>query len=491
MQKIHLLLLILILTGCLKQDDRVNVLFISVDDMNDWVGFLDGYEGEVYTPYMDSLAASGLNFVNAHCPSPVCNPSRTAILTGLMPYSSGIYGNDQWWKPNLPEAKSLPMLFKENGYLVNGAGKIFHHTAGFNPPDQWDHFQDQVFDDPWSHNRYYPFLSDEKPSWFPGHNLDGKNRLSNFEAFDWKALDKEDYEMGDGQAVNYGMGFLNQSHDQPFFLAIGIYRPHIPWYFPKKYIDYYPIDQVKVPDIVPSDLDDIPAPGKEMAMYRYKDLEILEKTDNRKKAVQAYLSSITYADKLIGDLLEALGNSKYAKNTLVVLWSDHGWHHGEKMHLHKSTLWQRATRVPFLIAGPGITPQLVGEAVNLVDIYPTLAKLCRLEDVPHLDGESLVPFFKEKGRVREKPSVTVFGKGNYAVCDERYRLIRYWDKSEELYDHAVDPEEINNLSGDSSYADIARRLGKWIPAFEKEEALKKGAFDFDLTSYTWTHKSDN
>jgi len=481
---ITLWLLLGIMNGvCVQPNDKsVNILFISVDDLNDWTGFLSGYAGKVHTPNMDKLAAQGMNFTNAHCPSPVCNPSRTAILTGLMPSSTGIYRNDQWWKPNLPEVKTIPMAFKENGYYVAGAGKIFHHTAGFNPPDQWHDFQPQVFDDPWQHANYYPELPAAYPEWFPRNGLIEKGPL------DWGGFEKDDYQMGDGYAVQYGIDFLQQAHGKPFFLAIGIYRPHLPWYMPEKYLEMYPLENIELPKIKKDDLKDIPPVGQEFAAYRRDDLELVRQHNKQKEAIQAYLASISYADQLIGDLLQSLEASDYAENTVVVLWSDHGWHHGEKEHLHKSTLWERATRVPFVMGGPGIPKARVNEAVNLVDIYPTLTELCGLETNQKLDGESLVPFFKNPEFEREKPAITTFGKGNHAVRDERYRYIKYSDGGEELYDHQHDPNEWNNLVGDENHQKIKESLGQWLPQEEKENVPRKGAFHFDAENYEWKLK---
>jgi arylsulfatase A-like enzyme len=457
--------------------------------MNDWVGFLDGYDGQEYTPHMDRLAARGINFTNAHCPSAVCNPSRTAVMTGRMPSSTGIYRNDQWWRPNLPDVKTIPMAFKENGYKVVGAGKIYHHTAGFNPPDQWHDFQRQVFDDPWSHAGYYPELSGEYPDWFPNNGLTGDNEPANPSAFDWKGFDKSDYDMGDGKAAKYGIDFLKLLHEQPFFLAVGIYRPHIPWYFPAKYLRHYPIEDVEIPEITSDDLNDVPAIGQQFAAHRRSDLEIIQRFGKQPDAIQAYLASVSYADQLIGDLLSALDQSEYAENTIIVLWSDHGWHHGEKKHLHKGTLWERATRVPFILAGPGIPKAQINEAVNLVDIYPTLVEYCRLTNNQQLDGESLVSFFADPQHYREKPAITTYFRGNHAVRDEQYRYIRYKDGGEELYDHYVDPHEWNNLADDPDYKLVIERLHRWLPQQEKEGARRKGASKFDRVSYDWELKN--
>lgn len=471
------------------KNKQYNVLMISVDDMNDFVGYLNGYEENVHTPNMDRLAARGVSFTNAHAPSPLCNPSRTAILTGKMPHNTGVYGNDQWWAPTLPDVIPLPHFFKKSGYHVAGAGKIYHHTAGFNPSWQWDDFQKQVFDDPWAHTNYYPELPDEYPRWFPRNNLTGENKPANPKSFDWGGFDKGLYEFGDGAAVQYGMDFLSKEHEKPFFLAIGIYHPHLPWYVPKTFLDMYPVENVKLPKVKENDLQDVPEPGQKIAAYREKDYFLVKETGKLEDAVQAYLASISYADALIGDLLEKLKESEYNKNTIVVLWSDHGWHFGEKNHFHKSTLWERATRVPFIIYHPDMkTTDEVEQPVNLIDLYPTLLDLCDLPEYQSLDGVSLKPFLEDENFQKSSPSITTYLKGNHAVRTERYRLIQYHDGSMELYDHKIDPQEWYNQIDNQEYKHIVDSLKNFIPGNNAEHVPRKGAFRFNPDTYTWTKK---
>jgi choline-sulfatase len=464
---------------------RPNVLFLSVDDMNDWVGCLGGYNG-VKTPNIDRLAKRGVLFSNAHCASPLCNPSRTALLTGMRPSTTGMYNNDQFWRPNLPDAVTLPMHFKANGYQVAGAGKIFHHTSGNNPPDQWDQFQLQVFDDPWYRRAdWYPW--NKRVPAPKGHPFNG---LHNFQGeFDWGVIPAEEREYGDQKAVDFGIDFLSKSHDKPFFLAIGLWHPHIPMFAPQKYFDMYPPEKVKLPYSPPDDLDDVPEPGRRFAAFRRDEHHRIVREGKWREAVRAYLAAISFADAMVGRLLDSLASSPYADNTIIVFWSDNGWHLGEKEHWHKSTLWQRSTHIPLIFAGPGTRQPGVTrkQAVSLLDLYPTLVDLCRLPARPGLEGLSLTPLLKNAAASRP-PAVIDFMQGNHAVRDHRWRYIRYNDGSEELYDEAADPEDWKNLASDPKYAKIKEGLARWIPPSAAPPKPERTAFDFDFDTYTYKRK---
>ncbi|MBD3676476.1 MAG: sulfatase [Planctomycetaceae bacterium] len=488
----------LILSGdCLADDSRPNVLFIAVDDMNDWVGCLGGYPGKVHTPNIDKLAARGMLFTNAHCPAPVCNPSRTAILTGLRPSTTGIYDNGAWWRPALPDAVSLPESFQRNGYLVAGGGKVFHHTPGFNPPGQWDEYFQQVFDDPWHRPgslESLPVKGIHWPDGFPLNNLpnvkNGKRPPANPKEFDWGPMAKADSEMGDGQLIGWAQKFLRQKHEAPFFLATGIFRPHLPWYAPRKYFDLYPLEEVVLPSVPADDLDDIPEAGRKIAAYRGNEWEYLKANHHWKKAVQAYLASISFADAMVGLLIDELELSPYAENTIVILWSDHGWHLGEKHHWHKFTLWEEATRVPLIVNVPGLTQlgQTCDRAVSLIDLYPTLSELCALQAPENLDGQSLVPLLKDPAAQPNRTALITHGRGNHAVRSRSFRYIRYADGSEELYDHRVDPNEWTNVAGEDRAVAIKARLRKSLPSADASPAPRKSRYLFDPQSYSWTEK---
>ena len=431
-----------------SQSMRPNVLFLAVDDMNDWASVLGGYRGKVHTPNMERLADKGLLFTNAHCPSPSCNPSRTAILTGLLPTTTGIYGNRQPWIPHLPDVTVLPAHFKSSGYLTVGAGKIFHHGNDSNPREAWHDFRD--------------LERVPKPPDFPANGIADRASML---TMDWKAMDILDEEMSDGGAARWTADFLGKKHDKPFFLACGIFRPHLPWYTPKQYFDLYPLQDIVLPKVREDDLNDVPPAGREVAAFRRIDHELIAEGGLWKQAIQAYLASISFADAQIGLVLDALETSPYVENTIILLWSDHGWHLGEKKHWHKYTLWERGTRVPFMIAVPGVTSEesVTNRPVSLLDIFPTLIELCNLPELERLDGRSLVPLLRNPNQDWDYPVLISMYRGQFAVRSERWRYIRYPDGSEELYDHQIDPNEWNNLAGQPGMESIKRQLAKHIP----------------------------
>ncbi len=475
-----------------------NVLFIAIDDLNDWVGFLSGKgesgcPGTVFTPHLDRLAARGTAFTNAHCAAPVCCPSRAAVMSGLLPTSTGIYNNQHWWKPNLPDLRTIPIHFRENGYHTVGAGKIYHHTAGNNPPVQWDQYQRMLFNDNgWIRHgsALYPWtLPKKRPADFPFSGI----KLYSGEA-DWGTLPQPEASYDDSLVADYAVRYLRtldqRSHDRPFFLACGFFHPHMPWYVPPKYLDLYPVDQIVLPPARDNDLADIPPPGRELAHRKSGDLSRIREAGKWRTAVQHYLASISFADALVGRVLTALEQSPAAGNTIIVLWSDHGWHLGEKGHWHKRTLWEEATRVPFIVVAPGVgkSSQRCAQAVSLVDIFPTLIELCSLPSLESLDGISLVPWLLDPDRERKRPAITIEESGHVAIRTGRYRAIYYKTGERELYDHQSDPNEWNNLAGDPAHAATLSDSSRWIPSLRKPAAYSKKAFVFDHERFTWKHK---
>jgi arylsulfatase A-like enzyme len=267
---------------------------------------------------------------------------------------------------------------------------------------------------------------------------------------------------------------LRRKQEKPFFLAVGLIRPHLPFYAPRKYFDQYPLEKIQLPKTLPSDLEDVPEAGRLIAKPKGDHRRVVE-AKQWERAVQAYLACITFADAQIGRLLEALDRSDYAHNTVIVLWSDHGWHLGEKAHWRKFALWEEATRVTFMVVAPGVTT--AGErserTVNLLDVYPTLLDLCGLPQKPSLEGSSLLPLLKDPRAPWQRPAVTTHGRNNHAVRDERWRYIRYADASEELYDHEADPLEWKNLASDAQYAAVKKKLAAWFPKVNAPDARSK------------------
>lgn len=423
-------------------EERPNVLFIAVDDLNDWIGCLGGHP-DCRSPNIDRLAQRGVLFTRSYCAAPACNPSRAALMTGIRPWTSGVYMNAQPWRPAMPDAVTLPQHFMKHGYEAVGSGKIFHGR----------------YEDPASWNDYLTKSRDPQPE--PAVRKDPQSRAGGIV---WGALDVDDEEMNDYKMADYAIAYLQQKHDRPFFLACGIFRPHMPWQVPRKYYDMYPPDKITLPKVLKTDLDDVPPAGVQMARPKGNHRTML-KTGNWRYAVQAYLASITFADKQVGRVLDALDASPYAKNTIVVLWGDHGWHLGEKHHWRKFSLWEEATRAPLMIVAPGVTRPggRCERTVDFMDVYPTLCELCDLPIGEHLEGVSLVQLLKNPSAAWDRPARTTHGRNNHAVRSERWRYIRYADGAEELYDHANDPLEWKNLADDPQYREVKQELSAWLP----------------------------
>lgn len=423
------------------EQGRPNVLFVPVDDLNDWVGCLGGHP-QAKTPHVDQLAGRGVLFTRAYCASPLCNPSRTAILTGKRPSSSGVYGNDQPWREALPDVVTLPQHFMAQGYHVMGGGKVFHGR----------------FEEPASWHEYFERPPDPAPS---QRNFTG---ITSAPHFDWAPLDAADEEMGDVKLVDWARSRLDRQWDAPFFLAVGFVRPHLPWYVPRKYFDMYPPETTTLPEVKPDDLDDVPVPGKTLARPE-GDHAVITATGNWRNAVAAYLAAVSFLDACVGRLMSALAESPHADNTIVVLWGDHGWHLGEKLHWRKGTLWEESARVPLIIVAPRMTPvgRRCERPVSLLDLYPTLVEACGLEPRAGLEGRSLVPLLKDPQTPWDCPALTTFGLNNHTVRSERWRYIRYRDGAEELYDHENDPMEWTNVAGRPEYAETKQSLARWLP----------------------------
>lgn len=276
--------------------------------------------------------------------------------------------------------------------------------------------------------------------------------------------------MGDGQVVKWAVEFLEQRHPRPFLLAVGIFRPHLPFYAPRRHFERFPLAGVSPPIVPLADLDDIPPAGMAIRSWKLRYWETITRLGRLDEVIQAYLASCSFADALVGRLIDALEKSPSAGNTMIVLWSDHGWHLGEKHKVNKHTLWEEATRVPLIFVVPGVTSAggRCREAVSLLDIYPTLVDLCNLPPNDSLEGESLRPLLQDPRRKRERPALITFGHRNHAVRSERWKYIRYRDGGEELYDHEADPNEWTNLAANPLLRDLKKDLQRWLPRDDAE-----------------------
>jgi len=426
-----------------KEKISPNVLMISIDDLNDWIGVL-GVHPDIKTPHLDRLANEGILFTNAHCQAPICGPSRASLLSGLRPSTSGVYG--QIKDKNLrsvsafKEIDFLPQYFGNHGYKTLGVGKIFH-----------GHAPDGVFEV--SGGRINGFGPKKKFKWH-----------QNGTSTDWGVYTDHDSLMYDYTYAQWAKRELQKKHDRPFFMAVGFIRPHVPWYAPQKWFNQYSAEDIILPTYDPNDLDDLPEIAKEIAfkgMMPTTDWAI--KSGEWKNIVQAYLACISFVDHQVGTVLEALENSEYKNNTVVVLWSDHGYEIGEKGSFGKHTLWSESTRVPLIFKFPRVnSTQTIHSPVELLDIYPTLIDLTQLPKNPLNEGRSLLPLMQGSNDDRAL-AITTYGRNNNSLINQTHRYIRYEDGSEELYDLRIDPDERNNLADRIDSGPIKQAMMNRIP----------------------------
>ncbi len=435
--------------------DAPNVVFISIDDMNDWAGYLNNHPG-THTPNLDALAAESIDFQKAYCPAPMCLPARNAVMFGMQPDTANVYDHTpdslneyRRWSPN---TVSLLDHIWAAGYHTMSAGKIFHDVKS----DRFDDHEIVV--------KYLPGYSRPLPTPSPLFTFDpmwdspyGDGAIDGSIDFPTSKIDfgpsglppEED---PDGLIVEFAKRKLNETHSQPFFLAPGFYLPHLPWRVPQRYLDLHPLEEIEVPAFRPDDLDDLSDAAK-FNIDRFNIFETLRASGLWEEAVQAYQASISYVDDRIGQLMNELADSPYADDTVVTVWSDHGFHMGEKLHIRKFTLWERSTRVPMLLklpAGESANGSTIDAPVALTDLSATVAELCGAELPGDYESDSLTPIIADPAVADDRPPVTTWKPGNYAVRRGDYRYIRYADGSQELYDHRVDLDEYNNLAVDAT-----------------------------------------
>jgi len=446
---------------------KPNVLFLAVDDMNDWIGSL-GATPRAITPNLDRLAARGVNFTNAHTAGVFCAPSRAAIFSGQFASTTGCYRNANYFVHH-PEIEPLQVSFEKAGYQTFGAGKLFHHPAGMIDVRGWSEFflrtrrqrENGWPLDSWGEDTPFP-----QP--FPNSVYNRGKKITGGLFLEWGAIpDHREEEMADTVRINWAVEKLQQKHEQPFFLAVGIYAPHFPNYCPQKYFDLYDPDQIPLPPIKDDDLEDLPPKIRKMKENRRRaHHEKLEKIDAVDDAIHGYLACMSYADAMMGRVLDALEASPYADNTIVVLWSDHGYHHGEKGNWGKHTLWERTSNVPFIWAGPGVA---VGErtdvTVSLIDMYPTFVEMCDLPKPDQkLEGKSLAKTLTDPKSAEDRHVLLPhMNPGEYAIINRQWRYIRYGEDGEELYDVQRDPNEWHNLAENPQYARKKAELRNHAP----------------------------
>ncbi|MFP6584398.1 MAG: sulfatase [Candidatus Hydrogenedentota bacterium] len=427
------------------QELRSNVLLISIDDLNDWVGVLDGHP-QAKTPNLDAFAARSTLFTNAHCQAPVCNPSRVSLMTSRYPSSTGVYFLNPPIQKSVFEDQvvTLPTRFSREGYQVFAAGKLFHNR------DNAEYFDEYAG----NFGGFGP-TPEQKISQPHGHPL-----------WDWGAYPERTDEMPDDKIANWAVEQLQKDYDKPFFMGVGFFRPHVPMFAPQEWFDKHPRESIQLPKVRNNDRDDISKYGRDLTTLEHvaPTHEWVSEANQWDHAVQAYLASTTFADACVGKVLDALVASPHADNTIVVIFSDHGFHLGEKERWAKRSLWEDGTRVPLMIQSPTHGhPSQTSAPAELIDIYPTLLDLAGLTSDSNLEGQSLRPLLDDPAAQWNHPARTTFGPGNHSIRTKRWRYIRYADGSEELYDHDSDPNEWENLANREEYEKVLADHRKWLP----------------------------
>lgn len=470
--------LILALPFDILAAEKPNILFVAVDDLNDWVGCLGGHP-QVKTPHIDALAKRGTLFANAHCQAPLCNPSRSSLLTGLRPSSTGICG----LAPGIREVVALrdhitlPQTFTRAGYSTFTCGKIYH-DGSIKPKDRPAEFT------VWG------------PA--PGLKLPPQKFVktpNSMRLVDWGVYPENDQEQADWKIASAAVEAIEKApKDKPFFIACGFRLPHVPCFATQKWFDLYPADKVILPQVKDDDRDDTPR----FSWYLHwklsePRLKFLRQKNQWVPLVRAYLASISFMDSQVGRVLDALEKSGQAENTIVVFWSDHGWHLGEKLITGKNTLWERSTHVPLVFAGPGVGKGTrCRQPVELLDIFPTLLEMTGQPARKDLEGHSLVPQLKDAAKERLWPAITTHNQGNHAVRTMDWRYIHYADDSEELYELRKDLNEWTNLAKRPEYASVKMDLARWLPKVDKPavpgSAHRVLTFDPKTGAITWEGK---
>ena len=425
-----------------------NVVMIVIDDQNDWIGCLNGHP-QARTPHIDRLASRGTLFLNAHCQSPLCNPSRTSVMTGVRPSSTGVYGLSPSLRDveSLKSATTLPQHFRNHGYETLMAGKIYHGAYGRKSSDgEYD-------------------IIGPPPEVGPRPASPLVRTPSHHPLVDWGTFPHRDEDKGDWKLASWTVEQLQQPHEKPFFLSVGFFLPHVPCYVTQKWYDLFPENTLQLPSVLDDDRADTPR----FSWYLHwklpePRLRFLQEASQWKNLVRSYLASTAFVDAQVGRIIDALEASPFADNTIVVLWSDHGWHLGEKAITGKNTLWERSTRVPLIFVGPKIAANATcAQPAELLDIYPTLADLCDLPQPLGLEGHSLTPQLADASAARAWPAITTHNHDNHSVRSLDWRYIRYADGSEELYNLRDDPHEWKNVAQDGEFTSIKQSHRTLLP----------------------------
>ena len=435
-------------------DGKTNVLFIICDDLNTDMGCYG--HPQVKTPNIDRLAEQGTRFEHAYCQYPLCGPSRASFMAGLYPDQTLIHRNAIYLREHLPNVKTMSQMFRDAGYFATRIGKIYHYnvpknigTSGHDDPFSWNYTINprgrDVEDE--------PLIFSLRPGSFGG-------------TLSWLAADGTDEEQTDGIIATEAVDQLQRyaDEDRPFFLAVGLFRPHTPFVAPKEYFDMYPIDSIQVPVVPDGYFETIPEPARKSVQRKKEQMNLADKL--AREAIQSYYASITFADAQVGRILDGLEAAGLADNTVVVFTSDHGYHMGEHGHWQKTTLFENAARVPLIISSPSAKAKgkVALTPAEMVDFYPTLGELCGLKPPAYVSGVSLVPALDDAEAMPRETALTQYENG-YSIRTVRYRYTEWGEKGAEgveLYDHQSDPAEMKNLAGKEAQADTLAKLSRQL-----------------------------
>tara|TARA_Y100001934_G_scaffold253174_1_gene317927 strand:+ start:3124 stop:4527 length:1404 start_codon:yes stop_codon:yes gene_type:complete len=445
--------------------ERPDIVFIIVDDLNDWLGCLGGHS-DAKSPNIDALAASGMLFKHGYCNSPQCRPSRTSLNHGVYPFRTGTYFNARSKGEKKITTPTMQEFFASKGYRVASGGKVHHGGPG--------NAGDALLKRP----------RDPRPP--KGKNNFNAKRAPN----DGYALDVPDEEMGDYKVAQWAGKEWSTVSDKPLFMTVGFFRPHRPLHVPKPYFEKFPIDSIRRPAEPKGedDWNDMPTFARQLARtHAHKalhnglsDHEYIVANGEWDKTIRAYHASVSFVDRQIGRFLRALKDNPRGRETVIMLVSDHGWHLGEKKHWCKGAIWEQTTHIPFIVRGPGIKPGSVcTQPVSLIDVYPSLVDIAGFVLPDYLDGNSIKPQLKDP-TAKRPPAISSYGHGNTSIRTERWRYIRYEDGSEELYDHSVDPDEWQNQAGNPQHVKTKRKLAGYIPKDQYPGLLVQDWFDKHL-----------
>jgi iduronate 2-sulfatase len=435
-----------------------NVLFIVSDDLATRLGCYG--DPLARTPNLDRLAARGVRFERAYCQFPLCNPSRASFLTGLRPDTLRVYGNGTQFRQNVPDAQTLGQTFQKAGYYVARVGKLYHYGV---PKDIGT---DSLDDPPSWQERFNPRGRDRdeeqgiillQPDGTA--SVAGPGPSNRFGAtLSWLAQEGADAEQTDGKIAAEALRLMEQKKAEPFFLAVGFFRPHTPYVAPKKYFDLYPLEKIELPRVPDGHDASVPAP----ALATRKPGQQAMSDDLRRQAIQAYYAATSFMDAQVGQLLDGLDRLGLAEKTIVVFLSDHGYLLGEHGLWQKQSLFEESARVPLIIAAPGMKTagRSSPRTVELLDLHPTLADLAGAAAPERLEGKCLRPLLENPQAAWDRPAYTqvLRKEAGRSVRTERWRYSEWGEAGAELYDHQADPRELRNLAADPQHADAIREL---------------------------------